>query len=351
MTTPEIAQFRCDASSLTDKTDGRSGMTTSRPPLRVFDYLPVGLFGSVLGLTGHSVLWRLAHQSYGMPIWVSDSIAVCAVVVFLLLSICYSLKCITAFDAVRSEFCDPITRSLFATIIVSLLLLPVVIAPVSIPIARVSWCVGAVAMLLFAWFVLNRWMSDTQQIAHATPAWILPVVGLIDIPLAIPSLAFSAPPALIALSLAVGLFFAVVLFTVIFSRLLFQPQMPVGLQPTLLILSSPFALGFMIYVTTIGPIDLFARALYMLTLFLLTILVGRLRHFVLCCPFRVAWWSVSFPVAAAAIASMVYAAEEPGTVADGIAITMLACSTALIMGLLCRTLTGITRGQLRALSR
>jgi len=31
------------------------------------DHLPVGLFGSVMGLTGLSVAWRLAQPAFGAP--------------------------------------------------------------------------------------------------------------------------------------------------------------------------------------------------------------------------------------------------------------------------------------------
>ena len=31
-----------------------------------FEYLPVSLFGAVMGLTGLSVAWRLAGQRYGV---------------------------------------------------------------------------------------------------------------------------------------------------------------------------------------------------------------------------------------------------------------------------------------------
>ena len=35
------------------------------------EYLPVGLFGSVMGLTGLSVAWRLALTHYGGPHWLA----------------------------------------------------------------------------------------------------------------------------------------------------------------------------------------------------------------------------------------------------------------------------------------
>jgi len=188
-------------------------------------------------------------------------------------------------------------------------------------------------MVVFAWIIISRWMSDRQQVAHATPAWIVPVVGLLDVPLALPSLGLPPMHGVMVLGLAVGLFFAVPLFTLIFSRLLFEPPMPDALQPSLLILVAPSAVGFSAYVATAGQVDLFAQSLYVLTLFMLAVLLGRLRHLPSCCPFRVSWWAVSFPLAT-----------------DAIALALLALATLTIAGLLVRTLVGIARGELRTLS-
>ena len=89
---------------------------------------------------------------------------------------------------------------------------------------------------------------------------------------------------------------------------------------------------------------------YMLTLFMLAVLLGRLRKLRSCCPFRVAWWAVSFPLAASAIAGLRFAAAEPGLVTDAIAIALLALATIAIGGLLVRTLIGVAQGELRMLS-
>ena len=75
-------------------------------------------------------------------------------------------------------------------------------------------------------------------------------------------------PGLMVFALAVGLFFAVPLFTLIFSRLLFEPPLPDALKPSLLILVAPFAVGCSTYIVTVGHTDLFSDALFMLTLFL-----------------------------------------------------------------------------------
>jgi len=269
---------------------------------------------------------------------------------FVLLTLGYAVKLVTAPAAVRAEFRHPIAGNLFGTVLISVLLLPIILVSFNVLLAQVVWAIGAIGMVAFAWMIVSRWMSDRQQVAHATPAWIVPVVGLLDVPLALPSLGLPPMHGVMVLGLAVGLFFAVSLFTLIFSRLVFEPPMPDALQPTLLILVAPFAVGFSTYVATTGQIDLFAQSLYVLTLFMLAVLLGRLRHLPSCCPFRVSWWAVSFPLAASAIAALRFAMAEPGIATDAIALGLLALATLTIAVLLVRTLVGIARGELRTLS-
>ena len=317
---------------------------------RPLEYLPVALFGSVMGLSGLSVAWRLASARYGAPGWVADAIAAVAVLAFAALALAYLVKLIAAPDAVRAEFNHPIAGNLFGTMLISLLLLPIVIAPVALRVAQVMWSVGAVAMLGFAWLIIDRWMGSRQQAVHPTPAWLVPVVGLLDVPLALPVLGLPPLHGLMVACLAIGLFFAVPLFTMVFSRLLFEAPLPDALQPTLLILVAPFAVGFSTYLATTSVVDLFAEALYGLSLFILTVLLGRLRLLGHCCPFRVSWWAVSFPLAASAAAAVRFAAARPGVVTDAIAIALLALASLVIAGLAIRTLLGVARGELRQLS-
>lgn len=313
-------------------------------------YLPIGLFGAVMGLTGLSVAWRLAAMRYGLPGGIALGIGAVAAIAFVLVSAGYAIKLVTAFDAARDEFRHPIAGNLFGTFLISLLLLPILLQPFAHRLAQILWVLGAAGMLLFAWLIVSRWMSDRQQVAHATPAWIIPVVGLLDIPLALPVLGFPPLHALMVFATAVGLFFALPLFTLIFSRLVFEPPMPDALKPTLLILVAPFAVGYSTYTVTTGQTDLFAEALYMLMLFMLAVLIGQLRNLPSCCPFRVSWWAVSFPLAASSIAALRFAAARPGPLPDAIALALLALATLVIAALFGRTLFGVVRGELRTLS-
>jgi tellurite resistance protein len=325
-------------------------LTLVEPGRPVLEYFPVGLFGSVMGLTGLSVAWRLAHVRYGAPEGIAYAIAALAALVFFLVLAAYALKAVTAFASVQSEFRHPIAGNLFATGLASLVLLPIVIEPIAHRVAQIMWIFGAASMVFFAWLIVSRWISERQELAQATPAWMLPVVGLLNVPLALPALGLPAMHGLMVLTLAVGLFFALVLFTLIFSRLIFAPPIPDALKPSLLILLAPFAVGYSTYTTTIGKTDIFAEALYMLTLFILSVLLSQLRMFLRCCPFRVSWWAVSFPLAACSIASLRFAAVRPNVIADAIALMLLALATVVIAVLSGRTLLGIAQGELRHLS-
>jgi tellurite resistance protein len=117
-----------------------------------------------------------------------------------------------------------------------------------------------------------------------------------------------------------------------------------------MIMIAPFAVGFSAYVETVGRVDLFAECLYMLTLFMLAVLLSRLRHLGTCCPFKVSWWAVSFPLAACAVTALKFAAALPGWVTDAIARGMLFLTTLVICGLFIRTVMGLVRGELRTLS-
>ncbi len=316
------------------------------PGRPMLDYLPVGLFGSVIGVTGLSVAWRLAHVRYRAPEGIALAIAAVAVVAFVLMVAGYAIKLVTAFAAVLEEFRHPIAGNLFGTVLISLLQLPIVVEPFAHRLAQIMWIAGAAGMAFFAWLIVSRWMTDRQQVAHAAPAWIIPVVGVLNVPLAVPALGLLHLHGLMVAALAIGLFSTVPLFTLIFSRLLFGPALPAALKPSLLILVAPFAVGYSTYTVTAGRTDLFAEALFMLTLFLLAVLLGKLRHLPVCCPFHVSWWSVSFPLAACSVAALRFSAARPGVITDAIALALLTLATLVIAGLLVGTLVDLGKGGL-----
>jgi len=313
-------------------------------------YLPVALFGSVMGITGLASAWNLAHGLYGTPLWIGQLIGGLAIVIFILMGTGYAIKAATGFDAVKAEFQHPIAGNLFGTFFINLLLIPMPIAEYSLRLARWIWVAGTLGMIVFAWVIISRWLGSRQQPGHATPAWIVPMVGLIDIPLSVPTLQIHGQEELLTFSLGLGLFFAVPLFTLVMSRLFFEEPLPDSLQPSLMILVAPFALGFSAYVNITGTVDRFASALYVLTIFMLSVVIGRIRYLAICCPFRLSWWAVSFPSAGAAVCALRYAQHTSNVFTDSVAIVLLIGVTLLLFAMTLKTLTNLARGNLKRLA-
>ncbi|NIA56436.1 C4-dicarboxylate ABC transporter [Massilia sp. TW-1] len=204
-------------------------------------------------------------------------------------------------------------------------------------------------MTVLAWAIVMRWLSVRHAPSQVTPAWIVPVVGMLDITLAVPVLRWDGLHGVTVFGLAVGLFFALPLLAMLLGRLVTKEPLPVALQPSLLIMAAPFAVGFSAYVATFGRVDAFAQGLVMVMLFLLPVLLGRLAHLPAGSPFRLAWWAGSFPLAAA-VASLRYASVAGSGVMDAIALLVLVVATVVIAMFGVQTVRGVVSGRLRELT-
>lgn len=313
-------------------------------------YLPVGLFGSVMGLSGLALAWRLAAIEFSLPAWIGETLGLVAAVVFVALTLCYGIKCVESPAAVRAEFAHPVAVNFFGTPIISLLLLPAVAAPYSVALTEALWMAGTVSMLGFAWLIVSRWMSVRQQVVHATPAWMIPVVGTLNISIVGVTLDLPGAHAISAFGLAVGLFFAVSLFTMILSRLIFEEPMPQPQRPSLLILVATFAVSFSAYLSVVGRVDLLASSLFYLAVFMFTVLVPKLLRLRSGMPFHTSWWAVSFPLAAMSNAALKFAMHQPSWPAQAFALAVLVFTTWVILSMSVRTIAGIARGELRTLT-
>ena len=194
-----------------------------------------------------------------------------------------------------------------------------------------------------------RWMSARQQVELALPAWIIPVAGPLNLPIALPALGLTNVQELATFAFGVGMFFSTLVFALIFARLLFQAPPPEQGLPALLILTAPFSIGYSAYGIVTGHNDLFAQSLFMIDLLLVCVLITLLRHLPRCCPFRVSWWAVSFPLAASTVAALHFVAATPNRINECIAMLLLVVTTLVVLWLLVRTMHGIMRGELRQL--
>jgi tellurite resistance protein len=309
------------------------------------EFLPVSLFGAIMGMTGLSFSWGWAEKAWGMPAWIKNVIGGISLVAFAVLTITYLIKWIKFPYLVKKEFQHPVSVSFFATFIISLLLIPGIILPYSVTGATIIWSTGAILMFLFSWFVLRKWFDHRQEPANAMPAWIIPIVGTLDVPIVGYRLPITGIHEICLVFFGIGIIFSIILLTIIINRLLFQEPLPDVLQPTLLILVGPFALAFSGYQTLTGLQDLTGYVFFYFDLFLLLILGSKMFLLPVCCPFRVTWWAVSFPLVAFTIAAFRYTSHKHAIIFQFIPGAMLFISTVTILYLFIQTLYKIATGR------
>lgn len=266
-------------------------------PLR---FLPVSLFASVMGLTGLAIAYQRFEQVFQLEVNLGNALLVFAGLVFAGLATAYGYKTIRYFPAVAQEFRHPVQGCFFAAISISLLLLSIGALDINRELSRCLWLTGSLLHVGLTLTIFSGWLGRQQDIAQACPAWFLPTVGNIIVPIAGTDFA-GAEVAWVFFS--IGAFFGLMLFTVLFYRVVFLPPLPDKLLPTLFIFIAPPALGFLAYTRLTGTVDGLARTLLYATLLLVLLLLLMARSF-LRLNFTVSWWAYTFPLCAATTATI-----------------------------------------------
>lgn len=360
-----------------------------------FSYLPISFFGACMGLSAISVAWdkmthliqnfapNIEYFIYAQPIAkpslaplfavfssaLSIFFALLTLIAFIGLMSAYILKILSNFESVKLEFSSPLTRPFFGTFFIALLLLPFALHRLRLPesLSLAVWIVGAATMLIFSVHIVQFWICNKLELSHITPAWIIPVVGLLDLPLALPLFAdkvwvqdFSFIIA--GFCVGVGFFWSIVLCVLIFARIVFFEKLPEKLMPTLVILLAPFGAGVGAYAVLIqnpilSGVNNPSYALFFIGLFLLFALLPQIFKIGKCCPFRISWWAISFPLAAMCIASfsitesiILKSSARVAIFLSSLSSVFLIAVTLAFVWLLMRTLKGIIKGELKNLA-
>jgi tellurite resistance protein len=304
---------------------------------------PVTFFAVMMGLLGLALSMAAAEKAAGSGGDVSQFILGAAVAVFAVLAFFYALKLVRHPGAVRAEWNHPVRIAFFPTISISLLLLGTALAPRVPGMAYVIWSIGVAAQGMLSLSVIANWIGHRSfQPLHLSPAWFIPAVGNVLVPLA--GVGFGVIE-LSWLFFSAGLLFWIVLLTLVMNRLIFHEPLPARLMPTLVILIAPPAVAFVAWVRLTGDVDAFARVLLNTGyVFGLIVLTQAPRFFRL--PFALSWWALTFPVAALSVASFVFAHETGSNGHRLIGFALTVCLAFAVATLVVRTAQAIRAKQI-----
>ena len=307
---------------------------------RRLPYLPISFFAVVMGLAGLSIAWHKAQHVFGIHLGIDPFLVGITASVFTLLALLYAGKLVLHRDAVVAELRHPVKLNFFAAVSISLLLLAIAFLPIAEPVSRVLWSVGTASHLVFTLYVVSVWIHhDHFQVHHMNPAWFIPAVGNVLVPVAGVPLGYEATSWFF---FSVGMMFWGILLTIIFYRVLFHDPLDEHLMPTLFILIAPPAVGFIAYVRLSGAVDPVAMILYNGALFLTVLLFSQVRRFARL-RFFLSWWAYSFPLAAISIASMLMYEQGQGEAYRWIGAVLLTILTVVVCFLVVRTAMAVAR--------
>jgi len=303
--------------------------------------MPISFFAMVMGLAGLTIAWEKASEMYHFNSVIHSTLLVQSIITFVILAGLYLYKGLNFRSAVVQEWSNPIKINFVPAISISLLLFSVAFMPISPAVSLPLWAIGAVLHLIITLHVINSWLHHEKfEIHHMNPAWFIPAVGNVIIPLAGVPLGY---PEISWFFFSIGMVFWLILMVIVFNRIFFHQPLPQKLLPTLFILIAPPAVGFLSYIKLTGELDTLAQVLYNFSLFITLLLVSQLPRFTRL-PFYLSWWAYSFPLAAMSIASMVMSQVSENVFYGYIGLTLLFTLSALVLLLFIKTLKAVQQG-------
>lgn len=288
------------------------------------------LFSIPMGLLGLGLAW--ARQEGAGSGAVSAGLVVLGAAALAATLAAYAAMAIRRPARAADDWHDAARVNFFAGVPISLMLLPAGLGGALGAAAGPLWLAGAALHLALALALTVRWLAGGQDIAGLTPAWFLPVVGMIVAPFAGPGLGYGAFAGFL---FTTGLALWAALLPAVLARLIFTGPLPPAARPALFILIAPPALAA-IGLDALSPDTWAIAPLFGVALFFaiaVVLVMMRDRRALYGAGFSLAWWSTTFPLAALASAAAVAGPAHAGLAAVLLAAASGAVALAALMTL------------------
>ena len=269
-------------------------------PSNRLQFFPVMMFAIVMGLSGLSLVLKKLSEILYFPSVIADVLGLLSSIIFLLVLGNYLLKLFKYKEEVKGEITHPIRINFFAAISISTLILSIFYRYTFDQLSQILFILGATLHIILTFYTMKFWINNNLEIQHSNPAWFIPIVGNLIVPIAGKNF---IDDSVLYFYFSIGIFFWIILFSIILNRIIFHKQFAPKFMPTLFILIAPPAIGFLSYVKLSGELDFFAHILYSLGLFF-TILVFTMYKNYINIKFFISWWAFTFPMAAISLSTI-----------------------------------------------
>ncbi|MGB5866417.1 MAG: SLAC1 anion channel family protein [Arcobacteraceae bacterium] len=306
--------------------------------IKRLQHFPIMMYAIVMGMSGLTITYQKAHQWLHISELFGIVLLYLTTFIFVGISFFYIQKIFKYPVDVQKEFSHPVRINFFAAVSISMIMLSIIYKEYNPTVSALFWYPGAILHFYLTMHTIAFWINQNQQLDHSNPAWFIPIVGNVLIPIG--GFGFVSNEILIYF-FSVGMFFWFVLFAIIFNRIIFHNQLATKFMPTLFILIAPPAVGFIAYYKMFGVIDTFATFLFNIAVFF-TLLVAFMYKNFLKIQFFISWWAFVFPVAAMAISTMLMYHIFGGLLLLTVSYLMVMVTTVIVSIVFYQTLKNMT---------
>ena len=305
-------------------------------------FFPIMMYATVMGMSGLTIMYQKAALWLGFSALIGEGLMAITTLLFGAISVIYIAKFLKYFPAVKKEFSHPVRINFFAAVSISMLMLAIIYKEHYPSVAALFWYPGALLHFYLTMHTISFWINNNQELDHSNPAWFIPIVGNVLIPVA--GVGFASQGVLLYF-FSTGIFFWVILFAILLNRIIFHHQMANKFMPTMFILIAPPAVGFIAYVKIYEVVDTFAMILFNLALFFTFLIAFMYKNFIKI-KFFISWWAFVFPVAAMAISTMLMYHQTQDVPLLVLAYTMIAVTSIIITIVIYQTLIHMQKGDI-----
>ncbi|RXJ86477.1 SLAC1 anion channel family protein [Arcobacter sp. CECT 8985] len=261
-------------------------------------FFPVMMFAIVMGLSGLTIVYEKASELFHIHIYFYLFFKIVTTIVFIAIFVLYIIKTILYFEEVKKEFSHPIRINFFAAISISFLLVSQLYHN-DITISNITFFIGMFLHIFFTFNTLKFWINNNLEIQHSNPAWFIPIVGNLIVPVVGTT---HLDNMFLMFFFSIGIFFWIIMLSIILNRTIFHTQFAPKFMPTLFILIAPPSVGLIAYFKMTLQLDFFSMILFNLGLFFTFLLFFMYKNFVKI-KFFISWWAFTFPLATITLAT------------------------------------------------
>jgi len=262
---------------------------------------PISFLAICLGLIGFTLAWQKAEGILKLPFIISNYLLYFSILITIIIFARYILKLRKYPNEVKKEFNHPIKLNFYPIIAKLFLISSILYLSLNFTVSKYLWWAGVITQFVFTIIIMSAWIKHEKfEIHHINPSWFIPVVGCILIPIAGVK-HFS--PELSWFFFSIGLFWWLILTTIVMNRIIFHQPIADKLIPTFFILFAPPIIGFIALTKLLGGLNPFGNMLYYFGVFMFILILFQYKMFIKL-KFYLSWWAYSFPISALVVGTL-----------------------------------------------